>query len=132
MLQYRSLKLTNSKSNLKQNTQNLQNALLQMEMGVDIIITLQVEDSKIKKLKKVYFSMISELGKFAGYQSREDKESFKEQVRDQLGIESVAKITDCDEMRIFIESLHELAQKHYGYTFKPNDPDIITFGAQST
>lgn len=126
-LQYRELKLQNLKVNDKDNLKTLQNILSQMERGVTLVITIQVEGSKLKKLKALYFSMVSELAKYAGNMSRKEQEQFKEQVKDQLQIDSIANITDEQDILIIIESLHQLASEHYNYIFKPNDPEIFTF-----
>lgn len=126
-LQHRSLKLTNAKGLLENNLQAIQSALQQMEKGVTVIIDIRVEDTMIAKLRAVYFAMVTELGRFAGYQSAAERAEFKEQVKNELKVESIASITDNDEMKIIIESLHQLAATHYDYIFKPNDPDIFTF-----
>ena len=131
-LQHRLIKIRNSKINSEENLQLLMNALSQMEKGVDVVITMQVEESKIKKLRALYFTLVTELGKHAGYMSRNEREEFKEQIKSELKVESISSINDCDEMLIIIESLHQLASTHYNYIFKPNDPGIFNFDFKSS
>lgn len=91
--------------------------MLETMMPGTIIITMEIVDD-LENLKKRYFAMVTELGTYAGYSSPKDRKLFKEQVRTELDIESIAEIKDCDEMRGVIEELHKRAATHYEYTFK--------------
>lgn len=63
--------------------------------------------------------MVDELAKHAGYRSRSDRNLFKEQIKKELGGESIKEMTSLDQVSIKIEELHQLAVDHYSYFFKP-------------
>lgn len=67
--------------------------------------------------KKRYFAMVTELANHCGYMSKKDRELFKEQIKAELGDESIADMTDPLQIGIKIEELHNLAQNHYSFTF---------------
>jgi len=71
--------------------------------------------------------MIRELAIHAGYQSKDDVETFKEQVKLQLGNESIADMNTYEQIRIKIEELHQLGNDHYDYRFKIYDTTIVQF-----
>lgn len=126
MIRRKELILENNNQNRKTNMQQLQDALDQLVKG-KILIVLEAEDPDVVRLKKRYFAMITELGKYCGYSSYKDRELFKNQIKEELGGESIADMITKDQVRVKIEELHELAGKQYGYVFPQNDPDIISF-----
>lgn len=71
--------------------------------------------------------MVQELGHDAGYQSHEEREVFKEQIKKALGNESISEMTTYDQVRIKIEELHKLGSEVYNYKFKIYDTDIVQF-----
>ena len=71
--------------------------------------------------------MVTELAAEAGYLSHKEREGFKEQVKQQLGNESISEMTDSAQVRTKIEELHQLAAEFYNYQFPSNDPDIFLF-----
>lgn len=122
MLQHFRLKVKNSLADRDSNLQQIRTALSQIEPNSSVIITLQVEEPKLARLKKLYYSMVGELGKHAGYIGREDRELFKEQVKKHLQLDSIAHIDNYDRMLEIIEELHLFAQTEYGYVFNPFNP----------
>ena len=90
--------------------------------GTYQLILDQIPDN-LQKAKARYFAMVSELATFAGYHSRKDKELFKEQIKQELGNESLAEMTDIMQVGIKIEELHQLAANHYNYQFTPYEPN---------
>lgn len=77
-------------------------------------------DTPLDAIKKRYHAMVDELAKHAGYRSRKDRDLFKEQVKNELGNESIKEMTEVDQVSIKIEELHQLALSHYSYFFKNN------------
>ena len=94
----------------------------QLAEGV-YIVDIKLEDVRVVRAKKHYFSMITELGKYLGYQSRVDRELFKEQIRKELGNESLAEMQEFQDVYTKIEELHEFALTNFRYTFKPWVPE---------
>ncbi len=82
-------------------------------------LKLQGVGSPLDTIKKKYHAMVDELAFHAGYHSRSDKNLFKTQIKEQLGNESIAEMNDPLQVQIKIEELHELANNHYSYIFKP-------------
>lgn len=80
-------------------------------------IAIAVHDSQLEAIKKRYFAMVDELAKHAGYRSRKDRDLFKEQIKKELGDESIKEMTEIDQVSIKIEELHQLALNHYSYFF---------------
>lgn len=80
-------------------------------------ITIVAHNSPLEAIKKRYFAMVDELAKHAGYRSRKDRDLFKEQIKKELGDESIKEMTDIDQVSIKIEELHQLALSHYSYFF---------------
>lgn len=76
-------------------------------------------DTTVKQGKKAYFAMVDELARNAGYLSHQDRTKFKQQVRKELGDESIAEMTTIEEVWTKIEELQELARIHYDYIFLP-------------
>ncbi len=70
-------------------------------------------------VKKRYHAMVDELAKHAGYSSRKERDLFKDQVKAELGNESISEMTEVSQVSIKIEELHQLAVSHYSYFFKP-------------
>lgn len=100
------------------NLQALTKELISLPDG-DYTVTPQPVLTNVAQAKKRYFAMVTELAEYAGYMSKKEKELFKAQVKEQLGSESIADITDSLQISIKIEELHQLAQTHYSYCFKP-------------
>lgn len=74
----------------------------------------------LEQIKKKYFAMVTELGNYLGYLSNEDRELFKEQVKVQLGNDSIASMTEMIQVEAKIEEFIWLAATHYDYIFEPN------------
>lgn len=124
MLSKKEIKLNNSFENQETNIQKLIIALSQVKKGnVNIIII--ADDDIVLKAKKRYFAMVSELGKWLGYQSYKERELFKEQIKVELGNESIGDIREYDEIRIKIEELHQFALNEHNYKFPSNDTGIF-------
>jgi hypothetical protein len=99
-----------------------------LEPGTYEVIVRPVE-SKLKQLKKVYFSMESELAYHLGYKKTELHEQLKEFIGKHVSPDngkveylSVAKITSEDDISQRILELSEFAAKELNYVFKPYDP----------
>src|SRR6187455_2999618 len=129
MLLRKEITMNNRASNLEDNVTELRYALMQLKKG-KITIVLQVEEDSVTRAKKRYFAMIRDLAIHAGYQSKEDIDTFKEQIKAQLGNESIREMTDYEQIRIKIEELHKLASDHYDYRFKVYDKTDINFNPQ--
>lgn len=71
--------------------------------------------------------MITQLAEYAGYISHKEREEFKEQIKGQLGGESISAMTEVKQVGIKIEELHQLASEFYNYKFPNDDPDIFIF-----
>jgi hypothetical protein len=108
------------------NLELLKQTLQQLKTG-KVKIVIEVESDTLTKAKKRFFAMISELAREAGYHSREDREMFKEQIKQQLGNESISEMTEVFQVSTKIEELHKLALEFYEYKFPSNDSDIIIF-----
>ena len=80
-------------------------------------ISLAATDTPLEAIKKRYYAMVDELAKHAGYRSRKDRDLFKEQIKKELGDESIKEMTEIDQVSIKIEELHQLALSHYSYFF---------------
>lgn len=93
-----------------------------LESGRYYVILDQIPDN-LQKAKAKYFAMVDELAKFAGYHSRKDRDLFKEQIKQELGNESLAEMTDIMQVSIKIEELSQLAAIHYQYQFMPYGPN---------
>lgn len=87
-------------------------------------IIIEIEDVSLEKARKHYFAMVSELAKHLGYLSRQDRELFKEQIKKELGHESIAEMLNPDDIYIKVEELHAFALKQFNYYFKPFIPEI--------
>lgn len=124
MLSKIELLLSNSKSNKAANLQKIEEALSQLKK-TKIRIVIETESEDVVRLKKRYFAMVTELGKWIGYQSYSDRQLFKEQIKKELGSESIADMVTVDEIRTKIEELHQFAAMHYNYIFITNEPDIF-------
>lgn len=74
--------------------------------------------------------MVTELGKYLGYQSYKDRQLFKEQVKAELGGESIAEMTEYDQIRIKIEELHQWAGTHHNFIFATDDPGLFKEGTR--
>lgn len=75
--------------------------------------------------------MVTQLAKHSGYLSQQDREQFKEQLKAELGGESISEMTEIEQVAIKIEELHLLAMNHYNFKFPTNDPDIIIFNNEN-
>ena len=82
-------------------------------------IALFEETENVKLAKKKYFAMIDELARFAGYLSYDERQLFKAQVKETLGGESIAEMTDPLQIQVKIEELTNFAMRIYEYTFNP-------------
>ena len=82
-------------------------------------LIVEMVQSNVIQAKKRYFAMVTELAEHAGYMSKKEKELFKAQIKEQLGNESIKEMTDPLQIGIKIEELHQLAQEHYSFFFKP-------------
>lgn len=88
---------------------------------------LEVEQDEVARAKKRYFAMVQELGAYAGYQSHDERETFKEEVKKALGNESISEMTTHEQVKTKIEELHRFAAETYSFTFKNYDTDIAWF-----
>lgn len=89
---------------------------------------LEADQGEVVRVKKRYFAMVTELGKHLGYQSKDEREYFKEEVKRALGNESIAMMTTYDEVRIKVEELHKMASETFDYLFNPGpDNGIVIF-----
>lgn len=82
-------------------------------------VTIQVRQSNVAQAKKAYFAMVDTLALYCGYMSRKDKELFKEQVKKELGNESIAEMTTIEQVTTKIEELHQLAITEHNFMFPP-------------
>ena len=98
-------------------------SMAQLDSEVSVKVTIEVLDD-ISKMKKKYFAMVTELAKHAGYSLHKDRELFKEQLRNQIGIRSMKDVDTVEEASLAIEAVHQLAAEVYNYTFMPDGTDI--------
>jgi hypothetical protein len=91
----------------------------QLKPGMNVKVTMEVENSLLKQ-RKLYFALVTELAKEAGYLSHKDREAFKLQVKDHLMIKSVNDMETTEEIGLAIEGVYQLASEHYHYNFKKN------------
>lgn len=88
----------------------------------DYYVILDMIPTNLAKAKAKYFALVTELAEHAGYMSKSEKDLFKQQIKEQLGNESIREMTDMMQVSIKIEELYRLAAEHYGYQFMPYDP----------
>ena len=112
---YHKLKLQNQPDNMQMNLNTLETVLTYMERG-DLEVVVQAADDELLRKKKQYFAMVKELGREAGYQSREEQEMFKQQIKQVLKVPSIMEIDDLDDMRATIEALRREASETFNYT----------------
>jgi hypothetical protein len=124
MLTKKELILENKKGNKEDNLLELGFALDQLKK-TKIKVTFMIEDDSISQAKKRYFAMVTELGKYLGYQSHKDRELFKLQIKEHLGNESIADMQDYDQIRIKIEELHQFAINEHHYLFPSHDSGLF-------
>ena len=101
----------------------LKDALSQIRSG-RVRVTIESDGDNIVAVKKKYFAMVVELGRYAGYVSHKDRETFKTMIKEKLGNESISDMTEPSQVSVKIEELHQLAAEFYDYKFPSNDPDI--------
>lgn len=78
--------------------------------------------SNLIAVKAKYFALVTELANYTGMQSRKDKDLFKEQIKKELGNESIADMVTLEQVAIKIEELYNLAANFYEYHFKDYVP----------
>ena len=112
--QYHQLRLDNLQDNLQHNVNTLATVLSYMDRG-RLIITLEIEGTRLHLLKKKYFAMVKELAQEAGYRSPEELELFKHQIKQVLGVDSIQDIKDEDVMSNIVEALYREASESFNF-----------------
>jgi hypothetical protein len=90
---------------------------------------IQPVDSKLKRMKRTYFAMESELSRHLGYKKTELHEQLKDFIGHHISSEngkeeylSIAEVTNEEDMLQRILELAEFSAMQLGYIFKPYKP----------
>lgn len=91
----------------------------------DYIVDIYPVPAKLSDMRKVYFSMETELGRYLGYKKPEIHEALKRHIGHDANYEyiSIADIKTEADMLERIRELEEFAAREFQFTFPPYNPE---------